>query len=1266
MSIDRFLHHRPFRRTLAGAVVVSMLVLVMTVSGQIAPGPELMRQTQADADLKSAGCLSCHRGIEPMHASPAVKLGCTDCHGGNANVSVAEGTPQGHPQYDEVKKQAHVQPLFPEEWSIDGKRSARNPERTYTLLNKESPEFVRFINPGDLRVAWESCGGCHISETNRVPKSTMATAAVFWAAAAYANGILGLKYGILGENYTRDGEPGAIKPTEPLTEEQIRKGALPFLLPLPRWETIQPGEYFRVFERGGLLQSNLPPEVGNPNPLEDAGRPDLRVSNRGRGTGLRISPAIINLHKSRLNDPHLSFLGTNEHPGDFRSSGCTACHVVYANDRDPLHSGPYAKFGHRGMSVTGDPTIPKNEKGHPIAHRLTRAVPTSQCMSCHMHQPNSFVNTYLGYTMWDYESDAEHMFPKEQRYPTAYTMLKSDTDERVERREGLNRNPEGAAVRGLWRAIEFLENVSSLNPLLKHTQFADYHGHGWIFSAVFKQDRKGNLLDAENKVVSFDDPNKFKKAVHLRDIHLERGMHCADCHFDIDEHGNGMLHSEYAASIEIECKDCHGTTEQYTNLRTSGPAAPPGGTDLSLGTTPFGQRRFVWREGKLYQRSMLDPNLEWESVQVKDSVTPGHPSYNQKSAYAKTIRKDGKTWGSFASQAGGTYAHTDESMTCYACHSSWITNCFGCHLPQTANEKSEMLRYEGETTRNYASYNPQVVRADAYMLGISANIKNNKIAPVRSSSALVLSSTNPNRERFYIQQSTISAPGFNGQAFNPHVPHTVRTVETKGCTDCHISKENDNNAWMAQLLLQGTNFVNFVGRFVWVAQDDEGFEAVAVTEWEEPQAVYGSSLHKIVYPDDYAEHVGKDLELEMAQHHHGHGVRHIQLRGEYLFTAQGSDGMIVYDVASIDNKGFSERIVSAPISPFGQRTYIRSKYATAVALPTNMPMAPHRKPLPVNQEQPIHPIYSYAFISDKEEGLILTNVNTLTDGNPENNFFTRALTWNPDGILDGAVNLTIAGNHAYVLADRGLVVLDISTPLQPKVIALMPEIRKGTSVQVQFRYAFVTDSEGLAIIDITKPGAPRQVARVPIADARNVYVARTYAYVAGGSEGMIIVDVERPDKPFIDQKWTGGVLKDTWDIKVASTNASLFAYIADGKNGLVVAQLTSPETVPGYRGFSPRPYPQLIARKHTHGPAIALSKGLDRDRAADESGNQVAVFNRLGSRPMNLMEMQRLYMREGAIFTVSDTPETPAAEPRREAAAATAPGARKPRREGGS
>jgi hypothetical protein len=48
------------------------------------------------------------------------------------------------------------------------------------------------------------------------------------------------------------------------------------------------------------------------------------------------------------------------------------------------------------------------------------------------------------------------------------------------------------------------------------------------------------------------------------------------------------------------------------------------------------------------------------------------------------------------------------------------------------------------------------------------------------------------------------------------VPHTVRGKETKGCTDCHVSA-GDNNAWMAQLLVQGTNFLNFMGKYIYVA-----------------------------------------------------------------------------------------------------------------------------------------------------------------------------------------------------------------------------------------------------------------------------------------------------------------------------------------------------------------------------------------------------------------------------------------------------------------
>ena len=98
-----------------------------------------------------------------------------------------------------------------------------------------------------------------------------------------------------------------------------------------------------------------------------------------------------------------------------------------------------------------------------------------------------------------------------------------------------------------------------------------------------------------------------------------------------------------------------------------------------------------------------------------------------------------------------------------------------------------------------------------FQLGKHQSSKGNTIAPIRSTSALILSSTNLNRERIYVQQPPVSSAGFSSQAFAPHFPHTVRREETKTCSDCHLSAEEDNNAIMAQLMLLGTNFVNFIG-----------------------------------------------------------------------------------------------------------------------------------------------------------------------------------------------------------------------------------------------------------------------------------------------------------------------------------------------------------------------------------------------------------------------------------------------------------------------
>ena len=87
------------RRLIASAFLAALVVLFVLehlLSAQ-SQSSTLLTQSPEDADRKSAGCLSCHSGIdEPtMHPTRTVRLGCTDCHGGDASASVVPGTAIG-------------------------------------------------------------------------------------------------------------------------------------------------------------------------------------------------------------------------------------------------------------------------------------------------------------------------------------------------------------------------------------------------------------------------------------------------------------------------------------------------------------------------------------------------------------------------------------------------------------------------------------------------------------------------------------------------------------------------------------------------------------------------------------------------------------------------------------------------------------------------------------------------------------------------------------------------------------------------------------------------------------------------------------------------------------------------------------------------------------------------------------------------------------------------------------------------------------------
>ncbi|WEK44959.1 MAG: hypothetical protein P0Y64_04175 [Candidatus Sphingomonas colombiensis] len=247
---------------------------------------------------------------------------------------------------------------------------------------------------------------------------------------------------------------------------------------------------------------------------------------------------------------------------------------------------------------------------------------------------------------------------------------------------------------------------------------------------------------------------------------------------------------------------------------------------------------------------------------------------------------------------------------------------------------------------------------------------------------------------------------------------------------------------------------------------------------------------------------------------------------------------------------------------------------------------------------------------------------------------------------------------AYVTADAGLVVVDLADPLHPRLAAVRP-LKDARASAMQFRYLWVTDAEGLKLFDVTRLSDP---VAVPSATVR---VRRRAAPLSGAHLCLCRGEGQRgwrsstspircrPGRSTAKETF-GGRMTDVEDVIVGSTNASLFAYVADGRHGMKVIQLTSPASQPNFYGFSPAPKPELIAwartRSHRRWRCRRGSSAIARStRRAARSRSSAGI----GSRPFTRPEMERLFLtRQGAPYKVSDEVDMTAWRPPLKVAAA--------------
>ncbi len=321
------------------------LRIILSLTGAV-----LLAACGGEESVDNGTCsnVGCHSQIEQI----STKHDCVSCHGGDDTKSAIE---ESHPQYTPTLNTG-FKPEFP----------LRNKGWNWTSLFDKSIEVngvteLLFINPGDLRVANIGCGGdnpedgtigCHGDIVSRVKLNIHAGMQGDLSQVLYLNGdsiqpntsSLFSGYPTVDPNFNPVTAPvGSVERLEQLPpigcaregDPRVAAGDLE-AIPCPGDTDCCPDGW--VF-------------LGAPNPEHQS-------------EGEIVSRMYDNNDCARC---HLYNDGSKR-TGDIRASGCTACHMKYAND---------------GLSRSADESIDRTLLSRPAKHLHKGSMDDDQCAHCH-------------------------------------------------------------------------------------------------------------------------------------------------------------------------------------------------------------------------------------------------------------------------------------------------------------------------------------------------------------------------------------------------------------------------------------------------------------------------------------------------------------------------------------------------------------------------------------------------------------------------------------------------------------------------------------------------------------------------------------------------------------------------------------------------------------------------------------------------------------------------------------------------------------------
>ena len=306
-----------------------------------------------------------------------------------------------------------------------------------------------------------------------------------------------------------------------------------------------------------------------------------------------------------------------------------------------------------------------------------------------------------------------------------------------------------------------------------------------------------------------------KRYKHIKeDLHFEAGMTCQDCHTSIDMHGDGTIFGTTLAQVEIECSDCHGTNEKYPwelpigYGEKFGIKTPEGPRGLAQELPEFMKFGTIYKpEGGYLLSTRGNPLGNVVKLENENRVIAHLASGKDLEVPLLKWKATTKTWKSKDAQVamGDIKAHM-ENMECYACHSDWAPQCYGCHIKVDYTPGKSKIDWiasgsthflNGETSESVlgtkgkrqigkASETRSYLRWEDPILGINGE---NLVTPIMPGCQVTYTIIGPDGKTLILNKQARVPDGPNGTLvagtdMSPVQPHTSGR-KARTCESCH-------------------------------------------------------------------------------------------------------------------------------------------------------------------------------------------------------------------------------------------------------------------------------------------------------------------------------------------------------------------------------------------------------------------------------------------------------------------------------------------------